>query len=191
MKKTSLGRRVDNGEWELLEDRVDIDSESWVTPSIHESVLIFAQEPLQDDEGVAFRAELQGDDVPSLQWDDAPGYLDPRTLKLTGGSRTMKSSEAKHIHRGIEEINKQMEAMKAIVDVDAASAFVGSCSRANTGNHSVMIIAGEEVLSGLEKEKKRFGLGPQVDLQVIQPGSDIKDAFRKHRPTLVLSYLGD
>ena len=84
-----------------------------------------------------------------------------------------------------------MEAMKAIVDVDAASAFVGSCSRANTGNHSVMIIAGEEVLSGLEKEKKRFGLGPQVDLQVVDPGSDIKDAFRKHRPTLVLPYLGD
>ena len=81
--------------------------------------------------------------------------------------------------------------MRAIVDVEAASAFVGACSKPNVKDHTVTLIATEHVLSGLEKEKKRFDLGPQVDLQVVDPGSDIKDAFRKHRPTLVLSYLGD
>ena len=43
MRKTSLARRRDNREWELLEDRVDIDSEYFVTKRIHESVLVFAQ----------------------------------------------------------------------------------------------------------------------------------------------------
>ena len=72
----------------------------------------------------------------------------------------MKSAEAKRIYRGVEEINKQMDAMKAIVDVEAASAFVGARSKPNTKDHSVMIVADEHVLSGLEKEKQRFDLGP-------------------------------
>ena len=109
MKKTSLARRVDTGEWELLEDRVDIDAEYFVTKTVHESVLVFAQEPLEDENGTAFKAELQGDPDPGLQWDDAPGYLDPRTLNLSSHCRTMKSGEAKHIYRGVDQIQQADE----------------------------------------------------------------------------------
>ena len=75
----------------LIEDRVDIDSEYFVTKRTHECVLVFAQEPREDEDGTAFKAVedpapgLHGDPAPGLQWDDAPGYLDPRTLNLSSG----------------------------------------------------------------------------------------------------------
>ena len=71
MRKTSLARRRDSGKWEMLEDRVDIDSEYFVTKRTHESVLVFAQEPREDEDGTAFKAVE--DPAPGLHGDSAPG----------------------------------------------------------------------------------------------------------------------
>ena len=111
MRKIILARREKNGEWDLIEDRVDIDSEYFLDPTVHDKALVFAQEPSHDEEGTAFKAVE--DPVPGLQWFDAPGYLDPRTLDLSKG-RAMKTSEAKHFARGIDYINRQADAMRAM-----------------------------------------------------------------------------